>query len=129
MGINKEHKEFHAVDMSTGTIAARATIPNGDHRLLPGQFVNVRVTLDSDPNAIVVPAAAVQDSQQGKFVYVVEADRTVARRIVQISRTVGAEIVVSDGVHPGELVVTDGQTRIAPGMRVAVRGENTGRAS
>lgn len=119
----------NAVDMSTGTIAARATVPNADHRLLPGQFVNVRVTLDSDPNAIVIPAAAVQDSQQGKFVYVVEADRTVARRIVQVSRTVGAEIVVSDGVHPGELVVTDGQTRIAPGMHVAVRGENTGRAS
>lgn len=119
----------NAVDMSTGTIAARATIPNGDHRLLPGQFVNVRVTLDSDPDAIVIPAAAVQDSQQGKFVYVVEADRTVTRRLVQISRTVGAEMVVSDGVHPGELVVTDGQTRIAPGMHVAVRGENTGRAS
>jgi multidrug efflux system membrane fusion protein len=89
----------------------------------------VRVTLDSDKNAIVIPAAAVQDSQQGKFVYVVEANRTVARRIVQIGRTVGAEIVISDGVRPGELVVTDGQTRIAPGMRVTVRGENTGRAS
>ena len=119
----------NAVDMSTGTIAARATIPNADHRLLPGQFVNVRVTLDSDPHAVVIPAAAVQDSQQGKFVYVVEADRTVARRIVRIARTVGAEIVVTDGVRPGELVVTDGQTRIAPGMHVAVRGENAGRAS
>jgi multidrug efflux system membrane fusion protein len=119
----------NAVDQSTGTIAARATFANGDHRLLPGQFVNVRVTLDSNPNAIVVPAAAVQDSQQGKFVYVVSADRTVDRRLVQISRTVGAEIIVSGGVRPGELVVTDGQTRIAPGMRVAVRCANTGRAS
>jgi len=119
----------NAVDASTGTIAARATFANGDHRLLPGQFVNVRVTLDSDPHAIVLPAAAVQDSQQGKFVYVVGADRTVDRRLVQIDRTVGAEMVVRDGVRPGELVVTDGQTRIAPGMHVAVRGETTGRAS
>jgi multidrug efflux system membrane fusion protein len=87
------------------------------------------VTLDSNPHAIVVPAAAVQESQQGKFVYVVSADRTVDRRLVRIARTVGAEIIVSDGVRPGELVVTDGQTRIAPGMRVTVRGENTGRAS
>jgi multidrug efflux system membrane fusion protein len=119
----------NAVDSSTGTIAARATFANGDHRLLPGQFVNVRVTLDSNPHAIVVPAAAVQESQQGKFVYVVSADRTVDRRLVRVARTVGAEMIVSDGVRPGELVVTDGQTRIAPGMRVTVRGENTGRAS
>lgn len=119
----------NAVDASTGTIAARATFANSDHRLLPGQFVNVRVTLDSDPHAIVLPAAAVQDSQQGKFVYVVTAERTVDRRLVQIDRAIGAELVVTDGVRPGELVVTDGQTRIAPGMHVAIRGESTGRTS
>jgi multidrug efflux system membrane fusion protein len=123
----------NAVDASTGTIAARATFANGDHRLLPGQFVNVRVTLDSNPNAVVIPSAAVQDSQQGKFVYVVAADKTVTRRVVKVERTVGADTVVADGVQPGEIVVTDGQTRLAPGMHVAVRASNTapntGRAS
>jgi membrane fusion protein, multidrug efflux system len=119
----------NAVDASTGTITARASFANADHRLLPGEFVNVRVILDRDPKAIVVPSAALQDGQQGKFVFVVAPDRTVSTRVVHVVRTVGSESVVSDGVRPGELVVTDGQTRLGPGMRVAVRGQDAGRAS
>jgi multidrug efflux system membrane fusion protein len=120
----------NAVDPSTGTIAARASFPNTDHRLWPGQFVNVTVTLDTSPDATVVPSAAIQDSQQGRFVFVVTPEKTAERRIVTVARTAGAEAVVSDGVAPGELVVTDGQLRLGPGTPVTIRaGQTTGRSS
>ena len=67
----------NAVDQSTGTIAVRATFPNDDRRLWPGQFVNVTVILDTDPSALVVPSSAVQDSQKGAVIFVVGADNTV----------------------------------------------------
>jgi membrane fusion protein, multidrug efflux system len=116
----------NAVDSTTGTIAVRATFPNDDRRLWPGQFVNVTVTLDNDPNAVVLPSAAIQDSQQGKVVFVVKPDKTVERRTIQIKRTANAETVISDGVKPGEIVVTDGQLRLTAGTRVAIRGAASG---
>jgi multidrug efflux system membrane fusion protein len=119
----------NTVDASTGTIAARASFPNVDHRLWPGQFVNISVLLDRDPNAIVVPSSALQDSQQGKFAFVVTPAKTVVIRPVHVVRTVGAETVVSDGVQSGDLVVTDGQTRLGPGTHVTVRAQSVGRSS
>ena len=77
----------NAVDQTTGTIAVRATFPNDDRRLWPGQFLNVTVTLDNDPAAIVVPTIAIQDSQQGKIVFVVKPDNTVEQRTIHIRRT------------------------------------------
>jgi multidrug efflux system membrane fusion protein len=111
----------NAVDQTTGTIAVRATFPNDDRRLWPGQFLNVTVTLDNDPAAIVVPTIAIQDSQQGKIVFVVKPDKTVEQRTIHIRRTASAETVVGDGVKPGEMVVTDGQLRLVPGARVTIR--------
>jgi multidrug efflux system membrane fusion protein len=111
----------NSVDQTTGTIAVRATFPNDDRRLWPGQFVNVTITLDRDPSAIVIPSAAIQDSQQGKIVFVVKPDKTVEQRVVHIRRTAGAETVVADGVKAGEMVVTDGQLRLIPGTRVTIR--------
>jgi multidrug efflux system membrane fusion protein len=111
----------NAVDQTTGTIAVRATFPNDDRRLWPGQFLNVTVTLDNDPAAIVVPTIAIQDSQQGKIVFVVKPDKTVEQRTIHIRRTASAETVVGDGVKPGEMVVTDGQLRLVPGTRVTIR--------
>src|SRR5215813_15393523 len=64
----------NAVDATTGTIKVKGTFPNDDRRLWPGQFVNVSVTLTTDPNATVVPTVAVQSGQQGTYVYVVKAD-------------------------------------------------------
>lgn len=120
----------NSVDQTTGTIAVRATFPNDDRRLWPGQFVNVTVTLDRDPSAIVIPSTAIQDSQQGKIVFVVKPDKTVEQRIVHIRRTANAETVVADGVKAGEMVVTDGQLRLVPGTRVTIRSASpSGKAS
>ena len=111
----------NSVDQTTGTIAVRATFTNDDRRLWPGQFLDVTVVLDTDPNAIVVPSMAVQDSQQGKIVFVVKADKTIEQRTIHVKRTADAETVVSDGVTAGELVVTDGQLRLVPGTPVSIR--------
>jgi membrane fusion protein, multidrug efflux system len=113
----------NAVDPTTGTIKLKGTFQNGDHRLWPGAFVQVTLTLTSDPNALVVPATAVQASQDGQFIYVVKADRTVEMRPVTVDRQQGDQIVIAKGVSNGETVVTDGQLRLVPGARIAERGE------
>ena len=112
------------VDQTTGTIRIKATFPNSNRRLWPGQFVNVRVRLTSDPRAIVVPSVAVQAGPEGQYVYVVKSDQTVEMRPVVVARTAGAETVLKEGVKPGETVVTDGQLRLVPGSRITVKGGN-----
>jgi len=101
----------NAVDVTTGTIKVKGTFPNQDLRLWPGQFVNVVVTLSQDPDAVVVPAPAVQVGQQGQYVFVVKTDQTVELRPVTVARSNGTNAVIKDGVKPGETVVTDGQLR------------------
>jgi multidrug efflux system membrane fusion protein len=117
------------VDQTTGTIRLKGTFSNEDRRLWPGQFLNVIVTLTSDPNAIVVPTAAVQAGQQGPYVFIVKDDKTVDMRSVVVSRTSASETVLASGVKPGETVVTDGHLRLVPGSRISVktagRGEDT----
>lgn len=108
----------NAVDQNTGTIRIKGTFPNADRRLWPGQFVNVVVTLTTDPEAIVVPSVAVQDGQQGPYVFAVKGDQTVEMRQVTIARTRGAETVIAAGVKAGETVVTDGHLRLVPGSRI-----------
>ena len=102
----------NAVDQTTGTIRIKGTFPNEDRRLWPGQFVNVVVTLATDPDAVVVPTVAVQAGQQGQFVFVVKPDQTVDLKPVTIARTSGDETIIKDGLTGGETVVTDGQIRL-----------------
>jgi multidrug efflux system membrane fusion protein len=109
------------VDQTTGTIRLKGTFPNEDRRLWPGQFLNVIVTLTSDPNAIVVPTAAVQAGQQGPYVFIVKDDKTVDMRPVVVSRTSASETVLASGVKPGETVVTDGHLRLVPGSHISVK--------
>ena len=109
------------VDQTTGTIRIKATFPNANRRLWPGQFVNVRVRLTTDPHALVVPSVAVQAGPEGQYVYVVKEDRTVEMRPVEVARTAGTETIVKQGVKPGETVVTDGQLRLVPGSRITVK--------
>jgi multidrug efflux system membrane fusion protein len=111
----------NAVDVTTGTIKVKGTFPNEDHRLWPGQFVNVNVTLTSDPRAIVVPAAAVQTGQQGTYVFVVKADQTAELRPVTVARAAGDRFVIASGLKPGETVVTDGHLRLVAGSRVSIK--------
>jgi membrane fusion protein, multidrug efflux system len=110
-----------AVDATSGTIKVKGTFPNSDRRLTPGQFVNVKVTLTTDPHATVVPSVAVQSGQQGTFVYVIKDDKTVEMRPVTIARTHGDDSIVATGVKPGESIVTDGQLRLVPGSRVSIK--------
>jgi len=111
----------NAVDATTGTISSKATFPNDDETLWPGQFVNVTVVLRTEPGAVVVPSPAVQTGQSGSYVYVIKADETVESRPVAVERTQGTLTVVAKGLAPGEQVVTDGQLRLAPGARVEIK--------
>jgi len=110
-----------AVDATTGTIKVKGTFPNEDRRLTPGQFVNVTVTLTTDPNATVIPTAAVQSGQNGTFVYVIKPDKTVELRPVTVARTHGDDSIIATGVRSGESIVTDGQLRLVPGSRVSIK--------
>jgi multidrug efflux system membrane fusion protein len=107
----------NTVDPATGTIQLKATFPNGDHALWPGQFVDVALTLTSE-HAVVVPAQAVQTGQKGTYVFVVKSDSTVEQRPVKIGRRLARELTIETGLAAGERIVTDGQLRLVPGARV-----------
>ena len=110
----------NAVDSTTGTIRLKATFPNNDHQLWPGQFATVRVIL-ATPEVISIPSAAVQSDQQGQHVFVVKPDKTAEFRTVIIERRSGPDSVISKGLNVGEIVVTDGQLRVIPGKPVDVK--------
>ncbi|MDB5097348.1 MAG: efflux pump, family, rane fusion lipoprotein, partial [Cyanobacteria bacterium RYN_339] len=111
----------NAVDVATGTLHMKAVFPNATNNLMPGQFTDVRLTLNVDPNAITVPAQAVLTGQQGTYAYVLNADDTVAVRPVKVERQSGTLAVVKEGLKPGERVVTDGQLQLVDGAKVRLR--------
>lgn len=112
----------NAVDPTTGTILLKGTFANRDHRLWPGEFVNVVLRLSEEKNATVVPSQAVMNGQDGDYLFVIKTDLTVEPRTVKVSRTVKGESVISgDAVKPGEMVVTDGQLRLTAGTRVRIK--------
>jgi len=111
----------NAVDLTTGTIKLKATFDNAAHVLWPGQFVDVRLKLKSQPNSIVIPTAALQTSQNGTFVYLVKDDLTAQPQPVKVAWNVGDDTVISSGLQPGQRVVTDGQLRLTPGARVDIK--------
>jgi RND family efflux transporter MFP subunit len=107
-----------AVDPRTGTLALRAVFPNPAGLLQPGQYVRLRVLLAERPDALVVPQAAIQESQGSTSLFVVAPDRTVQVRTVRMGTRLGPLWVVEDGVKPGEHVVVKGLQQIRAGMRV-----------
>ena len=109
----------NAVDAMTGTILLKATFPNTDGKLWPGQFVQLALQLDELTSAVVVPSPAVQAGQNGLFIFIVKPDQTVEQRAVKTSAVVNGETVITSGVQAGETVVTDGQLRLAPGVKVS----------
>lgn len=111
----------NAVDPATGTIRLKATFANEARSLWPGQFVEVHLRLADEPNALVVPARAVQTGQGEQFVFVVKPDRTVEYRLVTVKRQLEGEAVIDKGLAAGETVVTDGHLRLVPGARVEVK--------
>ncbi len=110
----------NGVDPTTGMIKLKGTFGNGERRLWPGQFADVVMTLSTEPNALLVPNAAVQTGQNGQFVFVVTKDNKAEMRPVTIGRIVDNLTVIRSGVQPGEQVVTDGQLRLTPGAKVAL---------
>ena len=110
----------NTVQSASGTVMLRATAPNGDRRLWPGQFVNVRLVLATLPGAVLVPAAAPQDSSKGAFVYVIKPDSTAELRPVKLGQRQGDLVVVEQGLKVGEQVVLNGQMGVMPGAKVRV---------
>jgi multidrug efflux system membrane fusion protein len=108
------------VDQATGTVRLKAEFPNADVQLWPGQFVNVRLLVDTLQQVVVVPTAAVQRGPSGVFAYVVQDDSTVAVRRVMVSQQDETQAVIARGLQPGERVVTTGFARLTPGTKVIV---------
>jgi multidrug efflux system membrane fusion protein len=110
----------NAVDPTTGTIRLMGTFQNRDHRLWPGQFVNVQLVLGTEQHATVIPSIAVQSSQQGSYVFAVKSDGTAAMRPVTVARTYRQLAVIGSGVAPGDSIVVDGMFRVIPNAKVNV---------
>jgi len=107
-----------AIDPRTGTLALRAAFPNPERLLQPGQYVRLRVLVEERTDALLVPQAAIQESQGSASLFVVGPDHTAQARTVRLGPRFGTQWVVEDGVRAGEQVVVRGLQQIRGGMRV-----------
>jgi multidrug efflux system membrane fusion protein len=110
------------IDQTTGTIQLKATFPNKDHALWPGQFIDAQLLVETLHNGVTVPAAAVQNGPQGLFAYVIKAGNTVQMQPIKVStaNAGGPRALIESGVTVGEQVVIDGQLRLRSGVSVKV---------
>jgi multidrug efflux system membrane fusion protein len=109
------------IDNTTGTSKLKAVFENKDNTLFPQQFVNIRLLVDTLTNQLVVPNVAVQNGQQGTFVYVVDADSIVHLKTVQVGITTETSADILSGISDGDRVVIDGTDRLIEGAVVRVR--------
>jgi multidrug efflux system membrane fusion protein len=119
----------NAIDQATGTIRLKATFENADERLWPGEFVNVRLTLNTRRKVPTVPQQTVQVGPNGYYAYVIKSDSTVERRAVEVTAMQDGIAVIGKGLSAGEQVVVDGQFRLTQGARIRVLAPKTGAAS
>jgi multidrug efflux system membrane fusion protein len=126
--IDDKHKQSgsvafieNTVDPMTGTVMVKAKIANANEGLWPGQFVKAEVVLGIEPEALSVPAPAVQLGPQGPYIFVVKGDNVAEVRPITINRTQSGESVIGSGLKVGEQVVTDGQLRLVNGASVTVK--------
>jgi multidrug efflux system membrane fusion protein len=108
------------IDASSGTIRMKALFPNTDTRLWPGQFVNIRLTLEVQRGVIAIPSIAVQRGPTGLFVYTVKDDQTVAIARVELGQDDGTQAVITGGLEEGTKFVIAGQSRLRAGARVTI---------
>ncbi|MEX8992796.1 multidrug efflux RND transporter subunit MdtA, partial [Salmonella enterica] len=108
------------IDPTTGTIKIKARFTNQDDTLFPNQFVNARMLVDTEQNAVVVPAAAVQMGNEGHFVWVLNDENNVSKMRVKIGIQDNQNVVISAGLSAGDRVVTDGIDRLTEGAKVEV---------
>jgi multidrug efflux system membrane fusion protein len=113
----------NTVNQTTGTIRLKATFPNEDNRLWPGQFVNVTLQLTVQADAIVVPAEAVQTGQAGPYAYVIKPDMTAELRNLVVGDTQNSLTIIKEGLEPDDKVVTDGHLRVVPDVPVKILSE------
>jgi len=111
----------NAVDMNTGTVALKALFSNEDGMLWPGQFVDSKLVLTVEQNALTIPAAAVVTGQEGTFVFIVGPDKKVEKRNVKVNRVIDSTTIIDEGLKAGETVVTDGQMKLIPGAQVDIK--------
>jgi membrane fusion protein, multidrug efflux system len=111
------------IDTTTGTVKIRAQFDNADNKLFPNQFVNARLLVQTIKNAVTVPTAAIQRGSPGAYVYVVNADDTVAVRQITTGAVDGNVTAVNSGLSAGERVVVDGTDRLRDGLHVIVASE------
>ncbi|MBD3844748.1 efflux RND transporter periplasmic adaptor subunit [Bosea sp. SSUT16] len=110
------------VDITSGTITAKAAFANDDLRLWPGQYVDVEFIPDTLKGVTVIPTVAVQTGQKGPYVFVAKANSTVDLRQIKVALSDGGKTAVTEGLAPGERVVVDGQMRLKQGTAVRERG-------
>jgi membrane fusion protein, multidrug efflux system len=110
------------VTPQTGTVLLKTRVSNKDEILWPGQFANVRIVLKIEPEALVVPEAAVQPGQDGSFVYLVGEGDKVQVRPVKVARQIGSEVVIASGIKAGDQVITEIPQALQQGATVRVAG-------
>ena len=115
----------NTVDVSTGTIQLKAELPNADEELMPGQFLNVSLILDTLKEAVCVPNKAVQLGPEGNYVFVLGADNRVDMRPVEVLGAQNGFTAIRSEIKVGDQVITDGQLRLVPGARVKVQSAET----
>ncbi|MGB8575466.1 MAG: efflux RND transporter periplasmic adaptor subunit [Pseudolabrys sp.] len=112
------------VDQTTGTVKLKAEFPNTDLQLWPGQFVNIRLLIDTLKQVVVIPTGAVQRGPNGTFVYVVKDDNTVAVRPIVVQKQDETQTVARSGIEANERVVTTGFVRLTEGSKVSIGSAN-----
>ena len=113
------------IDPATASYRLKATFKNDDERLWPGEFVNVRLLVDTRKDVVVIPPPAVQRGPHGLFTWVVKSDNTVEPRPIQTGTTTGNSTIVSAGIDDGERVVTDGQYKLQTNAPVTITAPPT----
>ena len=116
------------VDASTGTVLLKGHFTNATGRLWPGEFVDVTLVLGEQADALVVPAQAVMNAQQGTYVFLVTPAGTAKQQPVMVQRTLDSLAVLAQGVTAGDMVVTDGQSRLTADAKVEIRTGSTSEA-
>ena len=114
----------NTVDVTTGTIRLKATFPNSNEALWPGEFVKVRLRLQMEKGKTLVPEASIQNGLDGKYVWLVKSG-TATPAPVTVLRTYQpengpAQAIVASGINPGDTIVTEGQLRLTPGARISL---------
>ena len=111
------------VDVQTGTVRAKARYTNDKMALFPSQFVNVRLELGNITGAVLVPVTALRHSNNGDFVYVLKADKTVTVRMVTRGQATTDMVEIRAGLEAGEQVITEGADRLKEGAKVTLAGD------